>query len=261
MRHGCQARSFGEGIYPQQAVFETVVKDCGEVGFGGMETNWKNLERYFGQPETFAKLLADAGLSLFGAHLGGGPWDATHGVQLLEDAARTAEFVETLGGEFLVFSGTLPKERPLPDDVWQTLGAYTNQLGEVAAKSGLKALYHTHWWEPEGDGLHQLLGATDPAVVGFAFDTGHAVRAGADPVALLDAIGSRLGILHLTDWNGERRPPLGEGNADLDGIAAALDRIGFDGWIVLEEETKVGEAKDQVAAGLAVFQRLLPAGE
>lgn len=50
MKLGCQARSFGEGIYPDEAAFLSVVRQIGELGFGGVEANRNNIERYSGPP-------------------------------------------------------------------------------------------------------------------------------------------------------------------------------------------------------------------
>ncbi len=54
VRFGCQARTFGEGICKDEAAFLNVVRQIGEVGFAGIETNWKNLERYFDRPAAFS---------------------------------------------------------------------------------------------------------------------------------------------------------------------------------------------------------------
>ena len=56
MKLGCQARSFGKGIYPDETTFLDVVRQIGEVGFTGLETNWKNLEQYFEFPEKFINI-------------------------------------------------------------------------------------------------------------------------------------------------------------------------------------------------------------
>ncbi len=261
MRFGCQARSFGEGIYKDETAFLDVVRQTGEAGFEGLETNWKNLERYFERPADFVKMLKVAPLVLVGAHMGGHPWAAP--AALLSDAARTARFVKAAGGEFVVFSGSLPKDKPSSAETWRQMADFVNEIGDACAAAGARCLYHNHWWECEGSGLEILTEHVRPHTAGFAFDTGHAQRAGKDPAAVIAMLGKRLGMIHLADFDERvptpgKRPPLGEGSVNLSAVADALRNVGFDGWIVLEEETKYGEARPQVEKGLAVFRSSFP---
>jgi sugar phosphate isomerase/epimerase len=77
---------------------------------------------------------------------------------------------------------------------------------------------------------------------------------------MIAMLGARLGMIHLADWNGEKRPTLGEGRLNIPAVAEALKNAGFDKWIVLEEETKVGEARPQVKKGIAVFRATFKKG-
>jgi len=265
MKFGCQARSFGEGIYAEERGFLDVVREMGEVGFEGIETNWKNLERYFAKPADFAAILKAAKMSLAGAHMGGHPWVAAPSA-LLSDVARTAQFVKAIGGECVVFSGSLPKDKQQTSNTWRQMADFVNEVGSVCASKGVGCLYHNHWWECEGNGLNILHELTNPKRVGFAFDTGHAVRAGKDPAAMIALLGGRLGMIHLADFDEQcqtpgKRPPLGEGCLNIPAVLEALKKVGFGKWIVLEEETKVGAARAQVEKGLAVFQSTFGKGK
>lgn len=256
---GCQARTFGLGVCKDEASFLAVVRQVGQLGFAGLETNWKNLERYFDRPAEFAAILDGARLKLIAAHMGGSPWN-TKGVETLrEDVGRTAEFVEKLGCHYVVFSGALPKE-PLPPDTWQTMARFVNDVARICAVHGVKVLYHNHWRDCEGDALETLCELTDPERVGFAFDTGHALHAGKDPAALIGVMGRRLELVHFADYAGDRgsatqRPPLGEGCLKIAEVVAALRRAGFKGWIVLEEETSSADGRTLAERGLATFRR------
>ncbi len=82
MKLGCQARSFGKGIYPNEADFLAVVRQIGNLYFKGLEANWKNLERYFQDPEAFKRILAETDLELIGAHYGAAHWDESSREQI-----------------------------------------------------------------------------------------------------------------------------------------------------------------------------------
>ena len=259
IRFGCQARTFGEGVYKDEAAFLSVVERAGEVGFDGIETNWKNLERYFEKPAHFERLLNKSRLTLIGAHMGGSPWARAGLPALLKDVERTAQFVRNVGGSCVVFSGSVPKEKAGQPDTWLKMAALANDIGRVCAANGVRFLYHNHWWECEGDGLDTLCRLTDPKLVGFAFDTGHALRAGKDPAAVIGSMAKRLGLIHFADFSAEsatsvKRPPLGEGCLKIPATVEALRKAGFDQWIVLEEETTAATARPLAEKGLAVLR-------
>ena len=260
---GCQARTFGEGVYKDEAAFLNVVRQVGAIGFEGLETNAKNLERYYERPADFAQILKNAHLKLIGAHLGGSPWNAAVRQKTLADAGRAARFVNQMGGQFIVLSSSLPKPRPLPPDTWPQMAQFVNEIGRVCQQSGVRCLYHNHWVECEGDGMETLCRLTDPKLVGFAFDTGHALHAGKDPAALVGVLGDRLGIVHFSDYAEQgpaivKRPALGSGSLNIPALAAALRNAGFNQWIVLEEESAVGGGRTLAEKGLAVFRTAFP---
>ena len=138
VRSGCQTRTFGEGIYKNEAAFLAVVRQVGEVGFEGIETNAKNLERWFDRPADFATILKQSHLRLIGAHTGVSPWSATPRSKQLADVERAARFVKRMDGQFIVLSGSLPKQ-PLPPDTWQKLADFVNEIGRVCATAASAA--------------------------------------------------------------------------------------------------------------------------
>lgn len=257
---GCQARTFGAGVYKDEAEFLKVVRQVGQLGFEGIETNWKNLERYADRPAEFAKILADAHLKLIGAHLGGSPWSSVPREKLMDEVGRAAQFVKQVGGQFVIFSGSLPKARPLPADTWPKMAEFINDVSRVCHKSGVRCLYHNHWADCEGDGLEQLCRLTDPQLVGFALDTGHALHAGKDPAQLIALLAKRLGVIHFADFSEQgpsnvRRPPLGQGRLNIPSLVEALRKAGYDQWIVLEEETTSSDGRALAESGMAVFRK------
>ena len=254
MRIGTQARSFGLGIYENETQFLSVVREAGELGFEGLESNWRNLEPYFGCPEAFARPLETAGLALIGAHCGGALADAATFPDVLQTVGTTATFVAALHGEAIVFSCQRPSEDSVAS--WRMVAGRLNRLGIVCRSHGVYLLCHNHWWEPEGVGLEALVQETDPELVGFAFDTGHCTRAGRDAVAMLVELADRVRLVHLTDWDGAERPPLGEGMLDMEAARHALASMEFAGWLALEEQTEFGRAGVQVAASLQAARRV-----
>lgn len=256
MKLGCQARSFGAGIYPDEESFLSVVHQIGQLGFEGIEANWRNMERYFDCPDDFRERLLEAGLQLVGAHYGGPLWDASARDTLLQDVERIAPFVAALGGEAVVCSGGRPPGESVPTETWRNMAACLDGLGQVCSHHGLNVAYHNHWWESEVNGLDQLAEQTNSNTVVFAFDTGHHTRAGEDAADMIRRLGPRLNIIHLADYADGDRPVLGTGDLDLQSVSLALHTVGFDGWLVLEEQTTTETAPQHVAGCLPVMRQV-----
>lgn len=116
----------------------------------------------------------------------------------------------------------------------------------VAGEMGLRLAVHNHggghWLGSQA--MLELLLASTGAAIGVMLDTAWAIDARADPIELARLAGDRLYGVHVKDFvYRERREPIdvvvGSGNLDLPGLADALDRIGFDGPLILEYEGDV----------------------
>lgn len=136
------------------------------------------------------------------------------------------------------------------------------------------------------DGWDRLLAALDPALVGLALDTGELAAAGRDPLAELER--SRLPLRHVILSNalaadefgeftrpgaqftvrqsgGQRRVPrwFGEleepGLVDAAAVLAALDRVGYGGWVVVNTAPSPHPATSALLSGYHLHRILLPA--
>jgi inosose dehydratase len=130
--------------------------------------------------------------------------------------------------------------------------AIYNTLGRLATAAGLIA--HVHPSSHGGSVIEspaeyeEILALTDPAVVHFGPDAGHILRGGGDPVALLRRHRARVVHVHLKDVTADGQwAPLGEGVCDVPALLALLAEIGYQGWLMLEEESDAARA-DPAAA-------------
>jgi sugar phosphate isomerase/epimerase len=83
------------------------------------------------------------------------------------------------------------------------------------------------------------------------YDVGNSTGNGYDVPGELRAIGNdRLCEVHLKDWN---TPLLGsaEGMVEMPAVAAALQEIGYDKWLVLETEGREGRFLEDTRANVA----------
>ena len=94
------------------------------------------------------------------------------------------------------------------------------------------------------------------ADIGLCLDTGHLLLGGGDPVRALSDWGSRINQIHLKDarrsvmaaiaadgaptaeiWTREAFVPLGAGDLDVDGVLDRLRAMGYEGWLVVEQDS------------------------
>ena len=143
---------------------------------------------------------------------------------------------------------------------------------ERARSAGVAAAFHPHTatYIESPDEVAALLEATD---VSIAFDTGHTVVGGGDPVELAREARGRITHLHLKDvdqsvlarirsqeltveqaWESGLFCEFGTGAVDFPAVLTALD--GFAGWAVVEQD-RVAVRVDDLPAVRAVEERNL----
>jgi inosose dehydratase len=147
-------------------------------------------------------------------------------------------------------------DRPvLTDEGWQTLLSNLDRLSALAASRGVVATIHPHVGTlvENSDDVRRVLAGSG---IGLTLDTGHLLIGGVDPVALAVEHTGRILHTHLKDvdaaWaarvqSGEVSytdavrqgiyKPLGAGDIDLTTIVGTLEKAGYDGWYVLEQDT------------------------
>jgi len=184
-------------------------------------------------------------------------WDPATLAETEGDVGRLARFVAALEGEFVVCSSGVPGGEWQPQDIAQPIAERLNALGAICAALGHRLAYHNHSWEAKGDCLALLAEMTTPEEVAFAFDTGNHLEGGGDPISAIRLLGSRLVVLHVKDYGPDCFRPLGEGQVDLAGVKTALHGIGYDGWLVLEEEGKPADPRSHVTHCLEILRGLM----
>jgi len=140
----------------------------------------------------------------------------------------------------------------------------TNRWVDAAGERGIILVVHPHVGSPDARGAvetrEDLLRYLDDRPGLFACpDTGHLALCGSDPVQTIRDLGSRCRYIHLKDLPehrrnapGEKFCELGTGALDLAGVLAALEDIRYEGWIMVERDSReadyVRSAKNMRAA-------------
>lgn len=231
-----------------------------ELEFEGFETGFRNFQSVAGDLLAVRRRIESTGLTFFGIHVFLPTYDQkTH----LAPASLYEKVLQTgaaLGAKHLIVSGSpCESKMELASKV-----AALNEAGAAAASTGLSVAYHNH--APEfANNQHEiqyLIGNTDPKLVGFLLDAGHAFRAGVDLPSFLLQYADRIAGVHLRDSKDGREVPFGEGEFPRAEVADAMRRANWSGWALLEEErvdgSKPGDAA--IVPALAALRHFATAG-
>lgn len=159
-----------------------------------------------------------------------------------------ARFVRDAGGLYLqVLDQLKAYPRSATPEECKKLGSLLNEIGKRTADMGIPLGYHNHLntLSQMPRNLDLILDSTDPRFVKLELDTAHIVAGGGDPAATILRYRDRLLFLHLKDVvdipaNTPRAKypfqfvELGQGKVDLPAVFAALRKIRFSGWAVVE---------------------------
>ena len=195
----------------------------------------------------------------------------------VDDCVRTARLLSAVGGaDCKVVLGNDPYSDPVRTLNSGRITAAMS-LGEsgfadfargadrvarrVMDETGLRTVFHHHigtWIETPAE-TARLMDMTDPETLGLVFDTGHWAFGGGDPLSGIADFADRIWLVHFKDhdpavaaasreheWDGPASvgqgvfPELGKGDVDFPAVRRALDDIGYEGWIVVEQDVLPG---------------------
>lgn len=184
------------------------------------------------------KALRETRLEVPSVYNSGPMHTAADAEKTIAETLQVAAAAKAAGAQLLNFNPSpKPNRERKSDDELEAQARYVNALGEKLRLQGFRL--HLHHHDPEmaenAREWRHLLQNTDPELVGFCVDVDWVKRGGQDPLAILQAAGSRLLSLHLRNsrggvWSEE----FGEGDIDYQAIAGCLRQLGFQGWLIVE---------------------------
>jgi sugar phosphate isomerase/epimerase len=240
IRFGVQLNAFP--IDPKRfETFAATLEQVKQIGYQGFEAGFRYLSEQFAAPEMARHSIERTGLTFFGIHIffPNNLYDQTTRIAAPSVYEPVARGGAALGAKHLILSGA-PSQNA--DQLKAKIDAL-NAAGRFALTNGITAAYHNHWWEFEskiGESqkteIEALYTETDPGLVHFVLDAGHAYHGGADVPAFIRAHSERIIGFHVRDFKNGDYVELGTGDFPLHQVAAAIMQIGWKGWVENEEE-------------------------
>jgi len=242
---GCQGYTWEMNWDRWRSVLK-VFDDVAAAGYDGVEVSSWMLKGFFGRPDVLKKELADRSLDMSVTTLVGGYAEPAEAEQTVREADRLMEFMQEAGIKQCMLGGGNVEEGAGDRDAnFRAMCETYNLLGRMAKERGLIFGVHPHSHDgsiinsPED--YARVMELTDPDCFYFGPDTGHMVRSGCDPCKIIRDHFDRITHIHFKDADESGRYVLlGQGVCDYPAILELLDELGYDGWVMAEEESAFG---------------------
>lgn len=197
-----------------------------------------------------------------------------------QQALETAQLLSDVGGQNAVLvicdavcadptrtecAGRIQPEQVMEQEQWEYAAHTANTVAtQVLETTGLRTVYHPHCgtFVETPQEVEVMMDVTHPHVLGLCVDTAHYAYGGGDPLQLIRRYGERIWHVHYKGFNAnlgaEARiremnyheaidhgvfSELGESHVDFAAVTEALEDIGYDGWIVVEQDVNPGRGQ------------------
>lgn len=273
-----------EGIEGDRSGYKRVIDEMQETGYTGTELgDWGFMPTH---PDELRGELDRRGLALMASWVSVKLHDADCHRQSADDAVRTGKQLAKVGGpdSFIVLgndpygdprrtkiAGRVTPADGMTDEQWKVFSEGADYVARrVMDEAGIRTVFHQHIGTlvETMDEARRLLDTTDPSILGLCLDTGHwTFGAGGDPAAAVRELRERVWHVHFKDcdqavmeasrvneWDGPTSVghgvfcELGKGRVDFPGVLRALDDIGYDGWIIVEQDVLPGMGNPRESA-------------
>ncbi|MDQ2623248.1 MAG: sugar phosphate isomerase/epimerase [Actinomycetota bacterium] len=249
----CEVPGWGPMLPPDRVL--------GEMATLGLTATELGPDGYLpADPAELRALLGKHGLSLVAAFVPAvlHEDDRTAG---LEHVRRQAAVLTELEAEQMLFAPVVDLGWTLPSGLdqrgWENLAAGLGEAGEIARAAGIGCCVHPHLGSlvETAEDIRNLTALTE---VEWCFDTAHLMIGGVDQLEFAREHADLIRHVHLKDVDGDmaaklaRRElthleaasdeaflPLGQGDAPVAAVIETLTEAGYDGWMVLEQDTSL----------------------
>ena len=272
-----------ENIAGERGGYAKVLDEMHETGYVGTELgDWGFMPT---DPDKLRQELQARNLKLLASWVSVYLHDPDRHAHSEAEAVRTARLLAEVGGPNALivlgndpygdpmrtkYAGRITPERGMSDAQWQVFAAGANRIAQaIKRETRLRTVFHHHigTWVETPEETARFLNLTDPDLVGLCFDTGHYRFGGGNPVEGLRRHAGRVWHVHFKDcepnvaersrregWNGIQSVEhgvfceLGKGDVDFPVVIEVLKELGYDGWIVVEQDVLPGMGSPKASA-------------
>ena len=147
------------------------------------------------------------------------------------------------------------------DELWSSFVQTMKACLDRAKAHGMKFSIenHTHTMLPVTDSFFRLWDAIRDPALGCNLDCGWAMNQREYPPVAIHKLNKHLMNLHVRDINATMREyvPIGQGVMDIKAIADAVKRIGFTGFLSLEQDGAADQMKETCRRYISMMKEYL----
>jgi inosose dehydratase len=266
-RFGCQTYSWQMSGETYRGRVPNILDVVARAGMNGLEAETCMLGDYYDDPEAMARELSARGVELTGVCLVADWLSPRETAQERADADRLMAYLSHFPGA-MVYLGQMPgSDRGNLAERQRNALACMHEVARRAVDAGLDCAFHPN--SPAGsifrtrEDYATLIDGLDEKLVGFAPDAGHIAKGGMDPVEIFSTYRPLIRHVHFKDIDEDGTwVEMGRGVIDFPAIVSHLAGTGYDGWIMIEDESARAERDPDAVTlenGEYIREALLPA--
>lgn len=282
-----------ENTEGKRKTYRDVLNEMAETGYEGTELgDWGFMPT---DPIQLCKELEQRNLQLIASWVSVRLYDANYHQVGIDNAVQTAHLLaEVAGPDALIVigddhstvpirhdnTGRITPAMSLDDAGWDVYTSGAMRVAEaVKRETGLRAALHPHgatYVETPAE-IERFFALTDPDLVGYVIDTGHCALGGGDPVSMIHKYAERIWHVHFKDFDPDKLAQaddnrwgyqhlvgqgmfseLGQGSIDFPAVRDVLSAIGYEGWLVVEQDVlpEMGTPKESAARNRAYLRSI-----
>ena len=180
----------------------------------------------------------------------------------LEAAHEAMRFAVTAGAAQVRVGAGAPDGRPY-EELFDAAREFLAGVEDLARSHGVKALIEIHHKTicPSASLAQRLVSSFDPGLVGVILDPGNMAQEGFEDYRIgAELLGPYLAHVHIKNSAFERPAgggvweprwaPLEDGVVDFGQVFEALEHVGYDGWLVMEDFSGVRPSREALKFNL-----------
>jgi inosose dehydratase len=227
------------------------IEDISALGFPGIQLRANAIAEFENNPAPLRALLDAHKLNMVAFSSGDLSIDNPQDSEIASHVAR-AQFAKDAGAVYLQVIGARPKGRDPVRSDYEKMGKLLVELSKRIADIGVQVGFHNHmgFLAQRPEEVDWIFEGTDPRYAKLELDVAHCVQGGGDPVKMMTKYSDRLLFMHFKDVRtvtpepaaaGSTAAPknyqfveLGRGRVDFPAIFAAIEKIRYRGWAIVE---------------------------
>lgn len=249
LKIGCQTFTWEMLGKDWAGTTDEILEAISAAGYSGLEITDNMIGPYADRPTEFAARLNDLDLTLV-AFAFASDTGFTKPDSISDDLAATQRWLEFIA-HFPNAVASMGSATQIPgtsrEDGFDVAAEVYNRAAALAAKAGVDLAIHPSSHENtllfDRHDYAKIFDRLDP-IVGWVPDTGHILRGGMHPATVMSDYLDRIRYLHLKDVDSQGTwQMLGSGVCNIkETFDCALNAPGFNGWVIVEEESKTAHS-------------------